>query len=1278
MNKKSALAAASAVFALAASAGNMCPDGTAHAVPLKDGRAPVIDGNLDDWDLSGEEPCWNAEQLADEQYAKIAFMYDDDFFYVSVRMGLYDHEYTNPNRPEDRFWNGDVVQVRICTDPSLGHPLPKVETDAITAINLWRNTQDGKDHLFVTAGPGWNRVMKDVPPGSAVKIVTEGRTCTMESRTPWKILGVPSGKCPFKPGEAMSACVDVKWSPGSDGHYTALIYDRDPGAFAFLNLGNWGRIRFSPRGGLAPKPKTLADVAKAARDAANAPRVTSTPVRVSIPKKGKLSVNIVRDDGWVVKELMGGELHDAGEVTAYWDGRDALGFPCETGRPYRWKAYLHDGLDWEYAGTVGVSGNPPYETPDKKGGWGADHGPAVDAAADATGRYFIWHMAEGGRGIVKTGFDGDVVWRVSPFVAGGFCPFSAVASDGKRVWIVLERGDGKERNTELIHLDAATGNYELFPDGRGSIPIEVSKKPMDIDTRRDFRLNSVGCAAKDGRVYVSDTMGDEVIVLDGETGSRLGALRVAHPRGICLCGDGLLVAQSSGCVSKLGFDGKVEALFGGLDCPHGVAAAADGSVFVSEHGATHQVRRFAKGADGWKAVAAIGRRGGRADVGAIDKKSFRYPAGLAVDSTGTLLVPEMAPPKIINLVDAATCEIVRKYYGYTSYAPTTFPDCDDPREVYYSLAGPDCFARAHLAEGSVVGEPDACWDFEAAGSPVGSVVSTMNTPYVMRAGNGVKYLVADGGPGFGCGGYGTDYRTEYGTWGRPVMRVDAHDALTPVACVWNTGREGDALLVWCDRNADGKIGADELDQLTGVGGEKYRWALQNGSMYVDRNGDCFLTTQNQRVVRLRNRGWNAAGAPDWDVKGADIAIPDVLPGARIHSGWRFGFLGMRRDSEGSFYAAINCNYPYVNEAYSKYMHQGMGHTADMNAVFMTKYDRDGRLVWRTGRKAIGGAKPGEMLHHWCYAGLVNDEYSVAASEWACFTFYTKDGFYVDRIFDTPGLRPAEKTGPKGMGGEDFSGQVVYYPDRDEVWAYNEGHVFRVLGFEKGRVKGEWRTEGTVELKAVDPLDFAGKKKAIGDVSLKVEGGRVLFSAHVDDDSPLVNVAGDIGAVFKGGDAVGFEIGPKAAAAALGAVPERNPKGRHLGFARVLAARMGGKDRVIAFKPFTDMERRPLSYSTPAGGDSVFEFVGEVPGADVAFAVDADGKGYSAKIAVPASFLELDFGGGYAFEAEALLSGEGQRGLGTVERCYLNSPDSSETTMTDDVPTESRLYPRGWK
>jgi len=1281
-------------------AGNLCPDGIADAVPLRDGRTPVIDGKLDDWDLSAEEPCWNAEQYADRQYAILAFMYDEANFYISARMGLYDHAYVNDNRPGDRYWQGDLVQVRLCTDPTEPHPLrgknPKDGKDywrgkdTVTCVNIWKNTKNGEDNLYITPGAHFDCENVNNPAGSAIRIVTDDRakTAVIEARVPWRALSVKDGKNPFKPGEMMTGIVDVKWSPGSDGHYTTVIFEKDPGAFAFLGLGSWGRIRFSPKGNLPGKPKTLAQIAKAARDAANAPRITSTPITVKIPKAGKLSVNIFDEQGGVIQELIGGEYHEAGDVTVYWDGRDGLGFPCETGKIYTWKAYLHDGLDWEYVGTVGTSGTPPYVTPDGKGCWGGDHGPAIAAAADETGRYFAWHMSEAGRGLVKTDFDGNVIWRSSPFVAGGYCPFTSLAAAEGKVWIVLEQGPAEKRKSDLIRLDAATGNYELFPDGRGAIPLALGGGGVDLPIRQEFCKNNAGCVYKDGMLYISDFVSNRVLVVSAETGAEKGSLAVADPRGLCLApeGDALYVAQASGTISRLGFDGSLKTLVDhDLVLPQGVACDAEGNIWVTDLGESQQLKKFEKGLLwGWNLAETVGRKGGRPSINTLDKTSFLYPSLIAVDKTGMILVPEMAPPKIVNLVEAKTARIVRKYYGYTSYAPTTFADCDDPREIYYSLAGPNSFAKAILPEGSVSGLPVACWDYTAIGSPFDAVCSTMNTPYVFRAKNGVKYLVADGGPGVGCSGYKDADKMPYGTWARPVCRVDKNDVLTPVACAWviadkDQKKNFTQLRVWTDRNDDGRISDDELGLLVWhEEKEDAKWASQNGAFFLDADGNGHFVTQTGRLVRLDNLGWTKGGAPVWDASKPELAIPEVLPGTRVWSGWRMGFLGCRRDAAGNYYAAINTNVRYPTEAYAKYMHQGMGHTADMNAVFMTKYSPDGNLVWRTGRKAVGGAKPGEILHHWNYAGLINDAYTVGSSEWACLTFYTTDGFYVDRIFDTPGLPPAEKVGPQGMGGEDFSGSVSYYPDRDEVWAYDQGHAFRVLGFKNGRVSGEWRTEGTVKLEKVEPLEFVGKKKPLGDVKLAVEGDTVVFSAPVVDDSPLANQAGNVGAAFKGGDAVGFEVGPTEIAAKLAMIPERKPSGCYLGFARVLAYRAKGKDVVVGFKPFTDGEKKPISYETPAGGKSDFEFVGEIPGATVEFVVDGDKKGYTATVKVPKAFFELDFAKGYAWEAEALFSGNGPRGFGTIERCYLNNEETSQTTMTDDTPTESRLYTKGWK
>lgn len=306
--------------------------------------------------------------------------------------------------------------------------------------------------------------------------------------------------------------------------------------------------------------------------------------------------------------------------------------------------------------------------------------------------------------------------------------------------------------------------------------------------------------------------------------------------------------------------------------------------------------------------------------------------------------------------------------------------------------------------------------------------------------------------------------------------------------------------------------------------------------------------------------------------------------------------------------------------------------------------------------------------------MIGDNYVVVGSEWGVFTVYTTDGFYVDRFFDAPGL-PGRGI-PYSFGGEDFSGMLRYFPERDEVWAYNSGHTFRVLGFEKGRVKGEWRTSGDLKLEKVLPLVFPGaKERALTAVKLARQKGNVVFTAHITDDTPLVNVARGAADVFKGGDAVGFQMGPAKAPKEL---PERKPSGRKIGFTRILAAQVEGAPRVFAFKPFVEKgEKKPVEYMTPAGGTSAFEFVGEVAEATVSLVKDADGKGYSVRIEVPESFFELDFAKDVYFDAEALFSGDGGRGLQTVRREWLHTPDSSEATMVDDVPTEARLRPKDW-
>lgn len=1261
-------------------AGTSCRDGVASAVPLPGGRAPVIDGKLDDWDRSGAVLCWNAEERADRENATLYFMYDATNLYLACEMRFDGRGPRNESRPQDRYWFGDLVQLRLSTDRTLPYPLPQKGrkgasprydgNDRVTCINLWRNTADGSDNLYVTPGAHFDCPPTSHPSGSAVKSVAHGQALTLEARIPWRALGVADGTCPFAPGEMMTAIADVKWAGEveNEPHAGVAIYNADPGVFAFLNVQTWGRLAFAAKGNLPPPKDTYAVVAAAAR----AKRAVNTAgwaeIAFDLPKRAKVSVNVLDEKGGVIRELMGGEPHEAGRVVAHWDGRDALGFPCATGRAYRWGAYAHDGLDVTYFGTVGTSGEPPYDTPDRTGGWGGDHGPLVDATCDGTGRYFVWHMNESGRGIVKTDFAGRVVWRTMPFAVDGWGNYSCFTADSGYLYLVYEnRLDPKKAPVvRLVRVNAATGNYEPWPSGEGALPIEIAPEapalPPGCAIRPQYAFDCVGIAAQGGELFISDFSGNRLLVHSAETGRKLREISVRGPRGLWLHGGALYAATVPGAVVKVDpATGATETIVsGGLAAPHGIALDAAGRIYVSDLGDSQQVKVFADG----RLVKALGKKGGRGFLGRIDFGAYQYPFGLAVDRTGTLLVTEAAAPKIASLVDTSTFETTRRYFGYTAYSPSNVPDPDDPLVQYYSLEGPDCFARARLPPSGGTGEPDAVWDFESAGvDEFGCVMNTMTMPDVVKATNGRKYLTPDSTPANR----------------RPQMPMTvclvAGDEMRPVAGLFRVPDDRYALELWMDANGDGRVQADEKARVAEVAGRRFTFAAQPGSFRMEADGTAYVLTQENVVLEVPCRGFSDSGVPQWNAQAVRIAIPEIIPGLKkLYCGWRQGLLGLRRDSAGNFYAAVSCSPAYATKEYTAYMRRGMGHTADVGAVYLTKYAPDGRLLWKVGRKAVGGMRNGEMLHHWCFAGLIGDDYAVAASEWGVFTVYTKDGFYVDRLFDVPGV--AGRGIPYSFGGEDFSGRIQHYPARDEVWAFNSGRTFRVSGFERGRVKGEWRTAGEVRLERVQPLAFPGApQKALSDVSLEAKADRLVFKAHVADGTPLVNVATDGNAVFKGGDAVGFELGPAAQPAEL---PERNAGTRRIGYARLLAARLGGRDRVIAFKPFTDGERRPQAYTTPAGGTAAFEWCGEVPGATVAFAVDADGKGYSVEMTVPKGFFELDFARDVWYDAEALFSGEGGRGLQTVRREYLFNPETSATTMVDDVPTEARLRPVGWR
>jgi len=1284
-------------------------NGVMTAVPVKDGKPPVIDGNLDDWDLSTQEPVYISTQTADTMNAEWAVMYDKDALYLSAKVTMPGRGIYNPYNPQDGFWWGDILQVRLSSDPALPYPLDRNRDQASTRVlhlSFWQNHLTGKSFVNINRGTNLRNGETTMPPGAEVCIKDNGKTgYVMEAKLPWSVLDVPDGKNPFKAGEGAAFTAETLWI-GGDKSRVLLCYRKNPGVFAFHSPDAWGKLIYADKSpGKRVRP-TMAQVVADAKAAANVeiPKV-GVPFEVNVPDDGlKVSVNILDADGGILREVMGGEAHPKGKLEVRWDGRDAFGKPLAPGS-YKWGAYFHKPLVADYQGGVGASGDPFYQTLDGKGAWGGDHTSPIDAASDAESLYLLWPTGEAGQPLVKIDLAGKTIWRTKPFVGGGFGPFYAVAVDEKYVYLIrgadknyLCRSDAKTgalltwSEGGPAELPVCAGGYTLVPKDSTPLEVGVGKKEDPNPEGMVRQPDCVGLAVRDGKVFVSSYSLNKIFIVDAETCKPTGELNCPGARGLVVnaAGDLFAVSYVPGKTAQVvrftkatgvKFAGvATPVVVSGLEAPYDVAVDKDGQLAVTDLGKSQQVKIFS--ATG-KLVKTIGTKGGRAWQGKYDPEAlvFLNPAGLTIDSQGAIVVAESAPPKVFSRIALSDGKLLNRWYGPGVYWNSTWPMPDDPRNVFYLNNGAIC--RANLAGEGKTGVPNAYWAPDFAGyEQVGNLEDGLPQPETIKANNGQYYFIKDSRLRSIC--------------------LLKDDMMRPVA-VWR------GTNVWIDRNGDGKVQENENEQLTTLADGKPVPALAGATsaMHMESNGDLYFTTMDNCLLKVPAKSLAKDGAIDWDLKKASLVVPKVMPGLnRMSTGYREGLLGVRVDTKGNVYTLFNTKlkggtgpYDFANAATAERMCEGMGHTSHFNVVKFAKFAPDGKLLWLAGRKATAGAAPGEMYHFWNMAGLANDKYIAGGSEWGQIYFYTADGFFVDALMNNPGdVTPA---GPYTFGGETSGGRVAYFPATGELWAYSSGMTYKVKGFSQGAVEGESRASGVVQLDKTYALATDVAAAAVGaltiqpiagnpmsgeaawkniPVSVLNKAGKPLANAQigynkaflyariaVTDDSPLENGATQEQLVFKQGDTAGIVLGPdRKGDAKVGA-----------GDVRFMAVNLRGQPKLIAMKAVTQGVKKPFEYYTPAAGKWTFEFVGEVSGGQVQ--LEKVSGGYVATFAVPLPFLEFSLAPGSALrgDVEVRLSGAGPRGLQVTSRNYLFTPAKAETTMTDDVPTEARMYPQYW-
>ena len=221
-----------------------------------------------------------------------------------------------------------------------------------------------------------------------------------------------------------------------------------------------------------------------------------------------------------------------------------------------------------------------------------------------------------------------------------------------------DNGDAFVSDSDRSHVIKKSGSSGLMSQ---ISPFKVDKKEADelaFPTQIDFF---------EGKLYVSDTMNDRILVIDAS--SKVGcSIPVKRPLGLVVNRATKEITFTQRGVNKVSVfrDGEVQTLagssfFGLVDGasrssaffePFGLSSREDGSIVVADAG-NHAIRIIDK--DGYTVTLAGGKGKGQADG---TEAKFNYPMGVAVDSLGSVFVADTYNHRVRKILPNLEVETV--------------------------------------------------------------------------------------------------------------------------------------------------------------------------------------------------------------------------------------------------------------------------------------------------------------------------------------------------------------------------------------------------------------------------------------------------------------------------------------------------------------------------------------------------------------------------------------------------------------------------------------------
>jgi len=237
-----------------------------HIVPAPAGV--VIDGRLDDWDLSGQFTS-RCEAPYDAFYhVKGSLMYDEEYLYIGAIVGdpFPMRSTVSPEEERNLYGNGGCLAFRISTDREMGWPVrgqgrgthysrELVEEDynnKLAFLVLWHYGPEGIPCLNLKYGMDQHGKLVN-PAGykGAYRKHEDGLGYTAEYAIPWSLLNAAAD--PPRAGDVLGFTWLVHWAGPEGRSWRGQLIDVvNPAVdeWNFQNAATWGRAVYHDQGNL--------------------------------------------------------------------------------------------------------------------------------------------------------------------------------------------------------------------------------------------------------------------------------------------------------------------------------------------------------------------------------------------------------------------------------------------------------------------------------------------------------------------------------------------------------------------------------------------------------------------------------------------------------------------------------------------------------------------------------------------------------------------------------------------------------------------------------------------------------------------------------------------------------------------------------------------------------------------------------------------------------------------------------------------------------------------